>query len=56
VDNLVSRPIDDTMFIKNRQQPGEDAAKDEFLTETGLEVHFEKTHAYLQGITGGTPS
>jgi hypothetical protein len=54
VDNLVSRPIDDTMFIKNRQQPGEDAAKDEFLTETGLEVHFEKTHAYLQGITGGT--
>lgn len=51
-DNLVNRPLDDTMFIKNRQENGEDAAKDEYLSEIGLEVHFEETHAYIQGVTG----
>lgn len=53
VQNLVGRPLDDTMFIKNRQDNDEDAAKDEYLTETGLEVHFEETHAYIEGVTGG---
>lgn len=52
VDNLVYRYIDDTMFIKNRQSPGDDLAKDEFLTECGLEVHMEETHAYITGVTG----
>lgn len=51
-DNLISRPFDDTMFVKNRQSPGEDAVKDEYLTENGLEVHLEETHAYIQGVTG----
>jgi hypothetical protein len=52
VNNLIYRYIDDTMFIRNRQDPDEDASKDEFLTEGGLEVHFEETHAYIEGVTG----
>lgn len=50
--NLKYRHLDDTMFIKNRQDNGEDASKDEFLTEAGLEVHLEETHAYIEGVTG----
>lgn len=52
IDNLVYRYIDDTMFIRNRQNPGDDLSKDEFLTECGLEVHFQETHAYIKGVTG----
>lgn len=52
LNNLCYRYIDDTMFIKNRQDPGEDASKDEFLTECGMEVYFEETHAYIQKVTG----
>lgn len=52
VKNLKSRPLDDTMFIKNRQENGEDASMDEFLTEAGLEIWYEETHAYITGVTG----
>lgn len=52
VDNLVYRYIDDTMFVRNRQNPGDDLSKDEFLTECGLEVHMQETHAYITGVTG----
>ena len=52
VNNLVYRYLDDTMFIKNRQDPGDDLVKDEFLTEAGLEVNFEETHAWITGVTG----
>jgi len=52
INNLIYRYVDDTAFIKNRQSPGEDLSKDEFLTEAGLEVHFEESHAYIQGVTG----
>jgi hypothetical protein len=51
--NIIYRPLDDTKFIKNRQNNGDDASKDEFLTECGLEVHFEETHGYITGVTGG---
>jgi hypothetical protein len=50
--NLKYRALDDTMFIKNRQDNGEDASKDEYLTECGLEVWYEETHAYVTGVTG----
>lgn len=50
--NLIYRALDDTRFIKNRQNPGDDASKDEFLTECGLELHFEETFAYIEGVTG----
>ncbi len=39
-DKLVYRYIDDTAFLVNRQSPGDDASKDEYLTEAGLEMHF----------------
>jgi Family of unknown function (DUF5309) len=38
-DKLNYRFLDDTKFLRNRQSPGEDASRDEFLTECGLEVH-----------------
>jgi len=50
--NLVYRDLDDTMFIKNRQDNDEDASMDEFMTESGLELHFEETHAYIENVTG----
>lgn len=39
-DKLSYRYITDTTFLTNRQAPGDDATKDEWLTEAGLEVHF----------------
>src|SRR5262245_8390224 len=64
-DKLVYRFLDDTRFLRNRQSPGEDASRDEFLTECGLEVHctgttpdanspstvpLQSAHARLKGI------
>ena len=40
VEKLTFRYVDDTTLLKNRQNPGDDASKDEWLTEAGLEVHF----------------
>ena len=50
--NLVYRYIDETRFLKNRQNPGDDLSKDEYLGECGLETEFEETHAYIRGVTG----
>jgi hypothetical protein len=64
-DKLVYRHLDDTRFLRNRQSPGEDASRDEFLTECGLEVHctgvapdvnspstvaLQSAHARLKGV------
>lgn len=40
VEKLTYRYIQDTTFLRNRQNPGDDASKDEFLTECSLECHF----------------
>lgn len=40
VDKLTYRYVTDTTFLQNRQNPGDDASKDEFLSECGLECHF----------------
>jgi hypothetical protein len=50
--NIICRPLDETMFVKNRQSNGADASLDEFMTEIGAEWHFEETHAYMEGVTG----
>lgn len=34
----------DTKYLRNRQSPGDDATKDEFMTECGLEIDFEQYH------------
>lgn len=40
----------DTQFLKNRQANDADEVKHEYLTEAGLELHFEKCFAYLNGV------
>lgn len=39
----------DTQLLENRQNNGEDAVKDEYLTECGLELLQDKVHAYIKG-------
>tara|TARA_R110002096_G_scaffold48398_8_gene128479 strand:- start:2393 stop:3577 length:1185 start_codon:yes stop_codon:yes gene_type:complete len=43
--DLRYRFIDDTQLMKDRQSAGTDGVTDEYLTECGLEVLQEKTHA-----------
>lgn len=38
-DFLRYRYVTDTVFLTNRQSPGQDATKDEYLTECSLEMH-----------------
>jgi hypothetical protein len=42
----------DTKLKTNIQANDEDSEKDEYLTECGLEVGLEKTHALISGVTG----
>ena len=41
----------DTKYLQNRQSPGDDANKDEFLTECGLEIDFEQYHGVAQNLS-----
>lgn len=47
--DLMYRFIDDTQLLKDRQSPGIDGVVDEYLTECGLEMLQEKTHALITG-------
>jgi len=47
---LVYRYIDDTKYLPNRQANDLDGEKSEFLTEAGLEMHFERAHGWLDNI------
>ena len=42
--------IDDTKFLKNRQDTGEDGSKDEYLTECGLEYHHPTKFGFFSGM------
>lgn len=53
VNKLTFRYVDDTRLLRNRQSPGDDASKDEWLTEAGLEVHFP---GIAPSTAGGDPS
>jgi len=53
---LKYRYIDDTTFKKNIQAPGVDSAKDEFLTEAGLEMWHEKAHSKLTNMVSFSPT
>lgn len=48
--NLRYRYMQDTTYLKNRQDNGTDGQCDEYLTECGLEVHHGQTHFWLKGI------
>lgn len=54
--NLVYRYIDDTKYLPNRQANDLDGEKSEYLTEMGLELHFEKSHAIIRGMGNGPTS
>jgi len=41
----------DTKYLKQRQGPGIDGVKDEYLTEAGLECRFEETHAVIKNLS-----
>lgn len=50
---LKYRPLkgSDTQYLTNRQNPGDDAQKDEYLTECGLELAFEQAHGVFKGAS-----
>lgn len=50
-ENLRYRHLQDTTYLKNRQDAGVDGKTDEFLTEAGLEVQHGSTHYWLRNMT-----
>lgn len=53
VNNLKYRYLQgrDTTLLKNRQNPGDDFRRDEWLSECGLEVRFPESHMYIMNLT-----
>lgn len=45
----------DTKYLVNRQNPGDDATKDEYLTECGLEMMHEVTHGVIKNASTFVP-
>lgn len=54
-EQIIYRYVDDTKYLPNRQANDLDGEKSEYLTECGLELHFEKAHAILNGL-GSAPA
>lgn len=50
------RYIDDLMYLEHRQNPGEDAQKNEFLAECGFELHFPLAHGMIRNLAAATPT
>ncbi len=44
--------VGSTRLLRDRQAPDYDGVKDEYRSETGLEVVTERVHALLTGMTG----
>lgn len=53
-ENIFYRPLQgrDTKLKANIQNNDVDGWKDEYLTEFGMQVKLEKTHAVIKGVTG----
>jgi hypothetical protein len=47
---LTYRYVDDTQYLPERQANDLDGVKSEYLTEAGLELHFEQAHGWFSGI------
>ena len=52
--NVKYRYIDDLQYLEHRQDPGDDALKNEWLAECGLELHHAQTHGVIRGLIGAT--
>jgi hypothetical protein len=50
------RYVDDLMYLEHRQNPGDDALKNEWLAECGLELHHATAHGVIQGVTAAAPA
>jgi hypothetical protein len=48
--NLRYRYVTDLQYLRNRQNPGDDASKDEFLAECGLEIRHGQTHGIIRDV------
>jgi hypothetical protein len=53
--NLIYRYIDDTDLYENRQANDEDARRDEWLTECGLEVRFPESMMFIKNVQSYAP-
>lgn len=51
MNNVVMRPLRDTVLKPKRQDNDEDSQKQEYLTETSFMLKQERTHAWLRGVT-----
>jgi hypothetical protein len=54
MNNVRQRPLQNvgqTQLLRNRQAPDYDGVKDEYRSETGIQVIQERTHAVITGIT-----
>jgi len=52
--NVKYRYIDDLQYLEHRQNPGDDALKNEFLAECGFELHHASTHGMIKNLQGAT--
>lgn len=49
-NNVMTRYIDDTKYLPNRQENDLDGEESEYLTESGLELHHEETFGWITGM------
>lgn len=52
---LATRFIDDTKYEPNVQANDLDGEKSQYISELGLELHFEKAHGWLDGVGQDNP-
>ena len=52
--NIKYRYIDDLQYLEHRQDPGDDALKNEWLAECGFELHHAQTHGVIKGLATAT--
>lgn len=57
VQNLKYRYMQgrDTDLLKNRQNPGDDFRRDEWLSECGEEIRFPESHMFIQNVVNYAP-
>jgi len=54
-DYLIYRYLDDTKYNPQIQANDLDGEKSEYLTEAGLELHFEEAHGWFDGVGQDNP-
>lgn len=54
MDELVYRPLDDTMWEPKLEANGLDGMQSGYLTEAGLELHHPVSHYLIKGLASGT--